>query len=137
MVDIIMHGCNGRMGQMISGIVADDEDAADSEASEYENLPEDDEDEVSSEDSDQSDDSAEDDKPSDNGPVEITITANGSPVTMHGKKSYVFVDVFDYIDFDLRNPAGRSVITKVNGMEAAYMQPISEGDVLEIYWDKD
>ena len=56
---------------------------------------------------------------------------------MHGKKNYVFVDVFDYIDFDLRNPAGRSVITKVNGMDAAYMQPISDGDELEIYWDKD
>ena len=27
MVDIIMHGCNGRMGQMITGIVADDPDA--------------------------------------------------------------------------------------------------------------
>ncbi len=27
MVDIIMHGCNGRMGQMISGLVAEDPDA--------------------------------------------------------------------------------------------------------------
>ena len=27
MVNIIMHGCNGRMGQMISGIVAEDENA--------------------------------------------------------------------------------------------------------------
>ena len=27
MVDIIMHGCNGRMGQMITGIVSDDPDA--------------------------------------------------------------------------------------------------------------
>ncbi|MCR5356638.1 MAG: 4-hydroxy-tetrahydrodipicolinate reductase [Lachnospiraceae bacterium] len=27
MVDIILHGCNGRMGQMITGIVADDENA--------------------------------------------------------------------------------------------------------------
>ncbi|MGN0374817.1 MAG: 4-hydroxy-tetrahydrodipicolinate reductase [Butyrivibrio sp.] len=27
MVDIIMHGCNGKMGQVITGIVAEDEDA--------------------------------------------------------------------------------------------------------------
>ena len=26
MVDIIMHGCNGRMGQMITGLVAEDPD---------------------------------------------------------------------------------------------------------------
>ena len=55
---------------------------------------------------------------------------------MHGKANYVFVDVFDYIDFDLRNPAGRSVVTKVNGLDAAYMQSLHEGDKLEIYWEK-
>ena len=26
MVDIILHGCNGRMGQMITGLAADDPD---------------------------------------------------------------------------------------------------------------
>ncbi len=67
---------------------------------------------------------------------DIHIIANKMPVTMKGKASYVFVDVFDYIDFDLRNPAGRSVVTKVNGKEAAYMQELSEGDVLDIYWEK-
>ena len=45
-------------------------------------------------------------------------------------------DVFDYIDFDLRNPAGRSVITRVNGLDAAYMQELKEGDNLEIFWEK-
>ncbi len=67
---------------------------------------------------------------------EISIIANGKPVTMRGKKNYVFVDVFDYIDFDLRNPAGRSVVTKVNGVEAAYMQELRDGDKLDIYWEK-
>ena len=118
--------------------IADDEVDEDSQGSGYDDLPEDD---GEGDDNPAGDDSADEPeeagKQADNGTVEIMITANGSPVTMHGKKSYVFVDVFDYIDFDLRNPAGRSVITKVNGMEAAYMQPISEGDVLEIYWDKD
>ena len=67
---------------------------------------------------------------------DLSIVANGKPVTMHGKASYVFVDVFDYIDFDLRNPAGRSVITRVNGLDAAYMQELKEGDNLEIFWEK-
>ncbi|MBR1860968.1 MAG: rod shape-determining protein [Lachnospiraceae bacterium] len=70
------------------------------------------------------------------GPHDINIIANGDPITMKGKSNYVFVDVFDYIDFDLRNPAGRSVITKVNGLEAAYMQELHDGDTLEIYWEK-
>ncbi|MBQ3898217.1 MAG: rod shape-determining protein [Lachnospiraceae bacterium] len=67
---------------------------------------------------------------------DLSIVANGKPVTMHGKASYVFVDVFDYIDFDLRNPAGRSVITRVNGLDAAYMQELKEGDNLEVFWEK-
>ncbi len=67
---------------------------------------------------------------------DLNIIANNQLITMHGKTEYVFVDVFDYIDFDLRNPAGRSVVTKVNGMEAAYMQKLHEGDKLEIYWEK-
>ncbi|MBQ8138219.1 MAG: rod shape-determining protein [Lachnospiraceae bacterium] len=67
---------------------------------------------------------------------DLSIVANGKPITMHGKASYVFVDVFDYIDFDLRNPAGRSVITRVNGLDAAYMQELKEGDNLEIFWEK-
>ena len=67
---------------------------------------------------------------------DLHIIANDKPITMHGKANYVFVDVFDYIDFDLRNPAGRSVVTKVNGLDAAYMQSLHEGDKLEIYWEK-
>ncbi|MCQ2527367.1 MAG: hypothetical protein MJ130_11425, partial [Lachnospiraceae bacterium] len=64
----------------------------------------------------------------------IQIVANGKEVVMSGKKQYVFVDVFDYIDFDLRNPAGRNVVTLINGENAEYMKPLNEGDVLEIYW---
>lgn len=67
---------------------------------------------------------------------DLHIIANDKPITMHGKANYVFVDVFDYIDFDLRNPAGRSVVTKINGLDAAYMQSLHEGDKLEIYWEK-
>jgi len=65
---------------------------------------------------------------------ELKIIANGNEIVMRGKKEYVFVDVFDYIDFDLRNPAGRHVITLINGKDAEYMKPLNEGDVLEIYW---
>lgn len=64
----------------------------------------------------------------------ISIVANGKEIVMNGKKEYVFVDVFDYIEFDLRNPAGRNVVTLINGADAEYMKPLKDGDVLEIYW---
>lgn len=69
-------------------------------------------------------------------PHPITVIVNHSPITMQGKTSYVFVDVFDYIDFDLgaSASAGRSIVTNLNGRPAQYMEPLTEGDVIEIYW---
>ncbi len=69
-------------------------------------------------------------------PHPLTVIVNHSPITMHGKAQYVFVDVFDYIDFDLGTSAsaGRSIVTNLNGRPAQYMEPLSEGDVIEIYW---
>ena len=69
-------------------------------------------------------------------PHPLTVIVNHTPITMQGKVSYVFVDVFDYIDFDLGTSAsaGRSIVTNLNGRPAQYMEPLSEGDVIEIYW---
>lgn len=64
----------------------------------------------------------------------ITITVNNSPVVLSGKKDYVFVDVFDFIDFDLNKPQGSGIVTLHNGENASYMNALSSGDVLEIYW---
>jgi cell division ATPase FtsA len=70
------------------------------------------------------------------GPHPLTVIVNHSPITMQGKASYVFVDVFDYIDFDLGSSAsaGRSIVTNLNGRPAQFMEPLNEGDVIEIYW---
>ncbi len=62
------------------------------------------------------------------------MTVNGDDVTMHGKAEYIFVDVFDVIDFDLSKPDGRTIVTTVNGSTPDYMQPLNEGDRIEIYW---
>lgn len=66
----------------------------------------------------------------------VTVMVNGAPVTMSGKKSYIYVDVFDYIDFDLSTPKGSCVVTKRNGEKAGYVDVLAEGDNLEIYWEK-
>lgn len=69
-------------------------------------------------------------------PVPITVMVNGSPVKLNGKKNYVFVDVFEYIDFDLSKPEGSGIVTNLNGRGAQYMENIKNGDVIEIYWKK-
>ena len=64
----------------------------------------------------------------------IYVTVNGEQVCMSGKKEYVFVDVFEYIDFDLSKPQGSGIVTKLDGREAQYMETIYGGSVIEIYW---
>ncbi len=67
---------------------------------------------------------------------DLHITVNKKPVTLKGKAEYVFVDVFDVINFDTKNVKGKALITNVNGSTAEYLKVLSEGDVLDIYWDK-
>jgi hypothetical protein len=66
--------------------------------------------------------------------TEIKVMANGQLVTLSGKTSYVFVDIFDYIDFDLTDAKGRTIMTSLNGSNAEYMAQLKDGDVIEIYW---
>ena len=68
--------------------------------------------------------------------TEINVIVNDQLVKLTGKKSYVFVDVFDHIEFDLTKPHGKMVITKKNGMRAEYSERIKDGDRLDIYWEK-
>lgn len=67
-------------------------------------------------------------------PGQLHVMVNKDLVTLKGKDSYVFVDVFDYIDFDLSKPQGKGVVTNLNGRPAEYMEVLKEGDTLEIYW---
>lgn len=64
----------------------------------------------------------------------ILVNVNDRPIRLEGKSEYVFVDVFDYIDFDLSMPQGSGVATELNGRDAQYMEPIKSGDVIKIYW---
>lgn len=68
-------------------------------------------------------------------PVSINVLVNGAPVLLEGKSSYVFVDIFDKINFDLTKPQG-NIVTKRNGNGAEYMEQIFDGDVIEVFWEK-
>ncbi len=63
----------------------------------------------------------------------IQVTVNGNLLNMSGKDRFVYVDIFNYINFDLSKPQG-IIVTKINGRDAGYMEELHNGDVLEVYW---
>ena len=71
-------------------------------------------------------------------PIEqqIGVIVNGRTYLLKGKPEYVFVDVFDYIDFDLSRPQGSGIVTTLNKQPAQYMETLKHGDIIEIYWKK-
>lgn len=64
------------------------------------------------------------------------VTVNGDSVKLFGKEDYIFVDVFDFIDFDLKASNGRPIVIKVNGEYTDYVKPLHAGDMIEIYWEE-
>ena len=64
----------------------------------------------------------------------ITVYVNGETVLMTGKKDYIFVDIFDRITFDLTAGKGRAIATLVNGRDAAFSEPLHDGDQVDLYW---
>lgn len=67
---------------------------------------------------------------------EIVVTVNKKAVKLSGKQDYVLVDVFLFYEFDLTTPKGKSVIIKRNDNTAEYMEPINNGDIIEVYWEQ-
>ena len=64
----------------------------------------------------------------------IVVTVNGEAVELMGKESYIFVDIFDRITFDLTAGRGRAIATLINGEEAEFSQPLHDGDRIDLYW---
>lgn len=64
------------------------------------------------------------------------ITVNGRATRLKDNGSqHIFVDIFNYIDFDLSKPQG-TIALKLNGRPAAFTDKIQPGDDVEIYWKK-
>ncbi|APC41428.1 cell division protein FtsA [Clostridium estertheticum] len=64
----------------------------------------------------------------------LNIKVNKNMISLKGKDKYIFVDIFNYVDFDLTISKG-NLILKLNGSKAEYYQPLNNGDVIEIYWE--
>lgn len=66
----------------------------------------------------------------------LLVFINQQPVRLTGKAGYIFVDIFDFYDFDLKASAGRAVVTKLNGENAQFSAPLAEGDQIELGWQE-
>lgn len=65
----------------------------------------------------------------------IKLVINGDEMEIPYKKDkFVFVDIFDYINFDLSSLNGKLVL-KVNEKEAEYMEELKDGDKIMIRWE--
>ncbi|MBO4800205.1 MAG: cell division protein FtsA, partial [Lachnospiraceae bacterium] len=67
----------------------------------------------------------------------ISVTINGENYVMQGKDSFSFVDIFDYIKFNMNESKGRSIITTINGSDCGYTDTLKDGDVIVVKWSED
>ncbi len=66
----------------------------------------------------------------------IEVIVNGNSVRIiDSKAQHMFVDIFNYIDFDLSKPLG-TIVLKLNNKPAAFTDAIRHGDNIEIFWRK-
>lgn len=65
----------------------------------------------------------------------IQVIFNGLPVSLTGKKAYVYVDIFDFVSFDLVNKPGKRIVTQLNGESTMYMSPLQNGDKIDVFWE--
>ncbi len=65
--------------------------------------------------------------------TQLKVLVNEKPVFLKGKKSYVFVDIFNFYDFDLTTVKGTLELL-LNGKSAGYYDSLSDGDIISIKW---
>ncbi|EJO5346578.1 rod shape-determining protein [Clostridium botulinum] len=64
----------------------------------------------------------------------IKVRVNNEDITLKGKEKYIFVDIFNHIEFDLSVAKGRLVLL-LNGKGAGYYDDLKDGDSIEIKWE--
>lgn len=65
----------------------------------------------------------------------ITVMYNGETLEItNPKENLIFVDIFNYVDFD-RSEVKGNLVLKHNGEKANYIAPLREGDEIWVYWE--
>jgi cell division protein FtsA len=65
---------------------------------------------------------------------QLEVYVNDEKVILKNKEKYIFIDVFDYIVFDLTRSKGNLVLM-LNEKKAGYYDVLSKHDVIKIYWE--
>ena len=65
---------------------------------------------------------------------DIFVIINGQQIQLKNKEKYIYVDIFDFYDFDMKVARGTELIKTINGESCEFTSPIKEGDIIEIYW---
>lgn len=65
--------------------------------------------------------------------LSYSFVVNGAPLVIESFKELVFVDIFDYYNFD-RSVAKGILGLNLNGKRASYLDKLKTGDVIDIYW---
>ncbi len=69
--------------------------------------------------------------------VDMPIRINGQDMVLSGKKDYIFVDVYNLINFDPSESNGRPLVIKINGQKCGYSDELHANDDVEVYWQND
>lgn len=64
----------------------------------------------------------------------MSVLINQQPVILTGKEQFIFVDIFDFYEFDLSASQGRAIITRLNGQNAQFSAALNAGDEIELGW---
>lgn len=73
--------------------------------------------------------------PEDADHIIVSINGTWKTIPLNDRKKLLFYDMLNYVDIDLEKPQG-NIIIKLNGEDAAYTATISQGDSIEIGWEK-
>ena len=65
--------------------------------------------------------------------TEIQVTFNDNLITLSGQKDYIFVDIFNYMDFDLKEAKG-IINLLLNGNKVGYTEKLKDGDNIQVFW---
>ena len=66
--------------------------------------------------------------------VDLPVKINGKNMVLSGKKDYIFVDIYNLIDFDPNAGNGRPLVIRINGEKCGYADELHANDEVECYW---
>jgi cell division protein FtsA len=66
--------------------------------------------------------------------VDLPVKINGKNMVLSGKKDYIFVDIYNLIDFDPNAGNGRPLIIRINGEKCGYSDELHANDEVECFW---